>query len=182
MRIADLSIKNYRGVREGYLRFKPHVVLVGGNNTGKTTVIEALTLLLGRDRLIRDLTEHDFFGSDPQPADRIQLVATIIGFEGDDPSDYPAWFRDGRAVPKWWDDVEGTVNPARTDTGWKLCCQIGVQAYFDRPSLTVEIVRYFHDHDGVIDPFDDDSPVGVPPKLVQQFGFWVLPRFHGRFD
>ncbi len=174
MRVADLSIRNYRGIREGYLRFKPHVVLVGANNTGKTTVIEALTLLLGRDRLIRDLTEHDFFGSDPQPADRIQLVATITGFEGDDPSDHPDWFRDGRAVPKWWDDAEGAVHPARTDANWKLCCQIGVQAYFDRPSLTVEVVRYFHDHDGVMDPFDDDSPIGVPPKLVQQFGFFLV--------
>lgn len=174
MRVADLSIKNYRGVREGHLRFKSHVVLVGGNNTGKTTVIEALTLLLGRDRLIRDLTEHDFFGSDPQPADRMHLVATITDFDGDDPNAYPDWFRDGRAVPKWWDETTGVVNPAQTDASWRLCCQIGVQAYFDRPSLTVEVVRYFHDHDGAIDPFDDDSPVGVPPKLIQQFGFFLV--------
>lgn len=174
MRVADLSIKNYRGVREGHLRFKSHVVLVGGNNTGKTTVIEALTLLLGRDRLIRDLTEHDFFGSDPQPADRMHLVATITDFDGDDPNAHPDWFRDGRAVPKWWDETTGVVNPAQTDASWRLCCQIGVQAYFDRPSLTVEVVRYFHDHDGAIDPFDDDSPVGVPPKLIQQFGFFLV--------
>lgn len=174
MRVADLSIRNYRGVREGHLRFKSHVVLVGGNNTGKTTVIEALTLLLGRDRLIRDLTEHDFFGSDPQPADRMHLVATITDFDGDDPNAHPDWFRDGRAVPKWWDETTGVVNPAQTDASWRLCCQIGVQAYFDRPSLTVEVARYFHDHDGAIDPFDDDSPVGVPPKLIQQFGFFLV--------
>jgi putative ATP-dependent endonuclease of OLD family len=174
MRVADLSIKNYRGVREGHLRFKSHVVLVGGNNTGKTTVIEALTLLLGRDRLIRDLTEHDFFGSDPQPADRMHLVATITDFDGDDPNAHPDWFRDGRAVPKWWDETTGVVNPAHTDASWRLCCQIGVQAYFDRPSLIVEVVRYFHDHDEAIDPFDDDSPVGVPPKLIQQFGFFLV--------
>lgn len=174
MRVADLSIKNYRGVREGHLRFKSHVVLVGGNNTGKTTVIEALTLLLGRDRLIRDLTEHDFFGSDPQPADRMRLVATITDFDGDDPNAHPDWFRDGRAVPKWLDETTGVVNAAHTDASWRLCCQIGVQAYFDRPSLTVEIVRYFHDHDEAIDPFDNDSPVGVPPKLIQQFGFFLV--------
>jgi hypothetical protein len=40
-------------------------MLRGGNNSGKSTVVEALTLLFGRDRLIRDLTEHDFYGSDP---------------------------------------------------------------------------------------------------------------------
>ncbi len=174
MRVADLSIKNYRGVRNGHLRFKSHVVLVGGNNTGKTTVIEALTLLLGRDRLIRDLTEHDFFGSDPQPADRMHLVATITDFDGEDPNAHPDWFRDGRAVPKWWDEKTGMVNATQTNASWRLCCQIGVQAYFDRPSLTVEVVRYFHDHDELIDPFDEDTPVGVPPKLIQQFGFFLV--------
>lgn len=174
MRVADLSIKNYRGVREGYLRFSSHVVLVGSNNTGKSTVIEALTLLLGRDRLIRDLTEHDFFGSDPKPSDRLQLVATITGFEGNNPDAHPDWFRDGRAVPKWWDEATGSVSATRLDASWPLCCQIGFQAYFDRHSLTVEVVRYFHDHDGPIDPFDDDSPVGVPPRLIQHFGFFLV--------
>lgn len=174
MRVSDLSIHNFRGVSEGHLRFSKHVVLVGGNNTGKTTVIEALTLLLGRDRLIRDLTEHDFFGSDPQPDDRIKLIATITGFDGNDPNQHPEWFRDGRAVPKWLDEATGTVHPLPTETAKHLCCQIAVQAYFDQLSLTVEIVRYFHDHDGAIDPFDEDSPVAVPNRLIQQFGFFLV--------
>ncbi|MGB3873401.1 MAG: AAA family ATPase [Stenotrophomonas sp.] len=174
MRVADLSIHKFRGVSDGYLRFNKHVVLVGSNNTGKTTVIEALTLLLGRDRLIRDLTEHDFFGSDPMPDDRIKLIATITGFDGDDPSQHSEWFRDGRAVPKWLDETTGTVNPLPTETATHLCCQIGVQAYFDRLSLTVEVVRYFHDHDGEIDPFDEDSPIAVPSRLIQQFGFFLV--------
>jgi putative ATP-dependent endonuclease of OLD family len=174
MRVADLAIHNFRGVSEGYLRFNKHVVLVGSNNTGKTTVIEALTLLLGRDRLIRDLTEHDFFGSDPMPDDRIKLIATITGFEGDDPNQHSEWFRDGRAVPKWLDETTGTVNPLPTETATRLCCQLGVQAYFDRLSLTVEVVRYFHDHDREIDPFDGDSPVAVPSRLIQQFGFFLV--------
>ncbi|WP_423156367.1 ATP-dependent nuclease [Stenotrophomonas maltophilia] len=174
MRVADLSIHNFRGVSEGHLRFSKHVVLVGGNNTGKTTVIEALTLLLGRDRLIRDLTEHDFFGSDPQPDDRIKLIATITGFDGNDPNQHPEWFRDGRAVPKWLDEATGTVHPLPTETAKHLCCQIAVQAYFDQLSLTVEVVRYFHDQDGAIDPFDEDSPVAVPNRLIQQFGFFLV--------
>jgi len=174
MRVADLSIHNFRGVSEGHLRFSKHVVLVGGNNTGKTTVIEALTLLLGRDRLIRDLTEHDFFGSDPQPDDRIKLIATITGFDGNDPNQHPEWFRDGRAVPKWLDEATGTVHPLPTETAKHLCCQIAVQAYFDQLSLTVEVVRYFHDHEGAIDPFDEDSPVAVPNRLIQQFGFFLV--------
>jgi putative ATP-dependent endonuclease of OLD family len=98
MQIADLRIENFRGIRTGRIRFGPHTVFIGPNNCGKTTVIEALALLFGRDRMIRALTERDFFGSDPQPADRIRLVATIIGFDGDEPADRTDWFRDDRSV------------------------------------------------------------------------------------
>src|SRR2546428_10291896 len=104
MRIADLRIENFRGVRLGGVRFKQHTIIAGPNNAGKTTIIEALALLFGRDRLIRELTEHDFTGSDPNPADRIKLVATVTDFDGDNPDAHLDWFRDGRAVPKWLDN------------------------------------------------------------------------------
>lgn len=100
MKIATLTIANFRGIREGFVRFGAHPVLVGSNNTEKTTLIEALALLIGKDRLTKELTEHDFFGSSPQPADRIKLVATITGFDGNDPDDHFDWFREGRAIPK----------------------------------------------------------------------------------
>lgn len=174
MRVANLKIENFRGIRDGFVRFKKHPVLVGGNNAGKTTLIEALTLLLGRDRLIRDLTEHDFYGSNPQPIDRIGLVATITDFPGDDPDESGDWFRDGRAIPKWLDEAADVVHPLRSNPEWRLCCQIAVQAYFDRDSLTVETVRYFYDHDHPIDPFAEDAPVGVPSKLIQQLGFYLV--------
>lgn len=45
-----------------------HAVLVGPNNSGKTTIVEALALLFGRNRLVRRLTEHDFHGSAPDEA------------------------------------------------------------------------------------------------------------------
>ena len=174
MRVAILVLENFRGIRTGVVRFKQHTVLVGANNTGKSTIIEALTLLLGRDRLIRELTEHDFCGSNPQPAERLKLVATIAGFEGDDPDKHPEWFRDGRAVPKWLDEKTGVVHPARKSEEWVLCCQIAAQAYFDSESLSVEFIRYFHDDDNPIDPFDADSPVQVPGRLIQQFGFFLV--------
>ena len=174
MRVASLKIENFRGIQDGVVHFKKHPVLIGDNNAGKTTLIEALALLLGRDRLIRELTEHDFYGSNPQPADRIRLVATITDFPGDDPDQSGDWFRDGRAIPKWLDEATGVVHPLRSNAAWKLCCQIAAQAYFDRDSLTVEMVRYFHDDDNPIDPFADDAPVGVPPKLIQQLGFFLV--------
>lgn len=174
MRIATLKIKNFRGIKEGFVQFRQHTVIVGSNNCGKSTLIEALTLLFGRDRLIRELTEHDFYGSDPQPADRIEIIGTITGFLDDDPERNPDWFRDDRAVPKWFDETTGTVHPLRASAAWKLCCQIGCQAFFDRDTLAVEMVRYFHDHDVAIDPFVDDMPVPVPGRLIQQLGLFVV--------
>lgn len=174
MRVATLKIENFRGVRTGFVRFGKHPVLVGDNNTGKTTIIEALTLLLGRDRLVRELTEHDFYGSCPQPADRIKLVATICDFPNDDPEQSSQWFREGRAVVKWLDETTGVVQPLRDNQAWKLCCQIAVQARFDHESLAVEMLRYFHDHDEPVDPFAEDTPAVIPGKLIQELSFYLV--------
>ena len=174
MRVATLKIENFRGIRSGFVRFGKHPVLVGDNNTGKTTLIEALSLLLGRDRLVRELTEHDFYGSSPQAIDRIKLVATITSFPNDDPDNSTQWFREGRAIVKWLDEATGSVHPMREDQGWKLCCQIAVQARFDRESLAVEMHRYFHDHDDPVDPFADDAPATVPGKLIQELSFYLI--------
>jgi len=174
VRVDSLKLENFRGIREGSIRFKKHTVLIGDNNVGKTTVIEALTLLLGRDRLIRELTEHDFYGSNPQPNDRIKLIATIVDFAGDDPERNSNWFREGRAVVKWLDDATGAIHNLRENQQWKLCCQIALQARFDHDSLAVETIRYFHDHDEPFDPFADESPAAIPIGLVQQFGYYLV--------
>lgn len=174
MKVSSLKIENFRGIRSGFVRFGIHPVLVGDNNTGKTTIIEALSLLLGRDRLVRELTEHDFYGSNPQPIDRIKLLVTITGFENNDPDLNGHWFRDGRAVVKWVDESTGTVHSLRDDPNWLLCCQIAVQARFDRESLTVEMIRYFHDHDEHTDPFSDELPAVVPGKLIQELGYYLV--------
>lgn len=174
MRVASLKIENFRGIRSGFVRFGNHLVLIGDNNTGKTTLIEALTLVLGRDRLVRELTEHDFYGSCPAPIDRIKLIATITDFQADDPEQNSNWFRDGRAVVKWLDEATGQVHALRENPTWKLSCQIAVQARFDRESLAVEMVRHFHDHDQPFDPFADESPAIVPGKLIQELGFYLV--------
>lgn len=175
MQIVDLRIENFRGVRSGSVRFDQHSVLVGPNNCGKTTIIEALALLFGRDRMVRTLTEHDFFGGDPRPADRIRLVATVIGFDGDNIADFPDWFRDDRAVPKWWNAATGILTPTRTDASCRLACQIGFCAHFNRAELEVETVRYFHDDDAVGDLFVDEPSIGVPNRLIRDIGFFLVP-------
>ena len=62
MKLARLRIQNFRGIKEATLFFPDHVVLVGDNNVGKSTVFEAIDLALGPDRLSRHpkIDEHDF--------------------------------------------------------------------------------------------------------------------------
>jgi putative ATP-dependent endonuclease of OLD family len=176
IRISELRIENFRGVKSGVISFGQHTVLVGPNNCGKTTIIEALALLFGRDRLIRSLTEHDFFGGDPQASSRFRLIATLTGFSGNDPNEYGDWFRADRGVPKWQDTKSGKLYARQSKPEWILACQIGFSARFDRPSLEVDTCRYFHDDDALVDVFEDPSLCQlVPAQLLRDIGFFMVP-------
>ncbi|MBX5237623.1 ATP-dependent endonuclease [Rhizobium sp. NLR22b] len=62
MRIARVKISNFRGIKTAELLLPAHAVLIGDNNVGKSTVLEAIDLCLGPDRLNRlpPIDEHDF--------------------------------------------------------------------------------------------------------------------------
>ena len=174
MHIELLSIRNFRGIKTGVVRFCPHTVLIGPSNCGKTTILEALALVLGRERLVSTLTEHDFFGSDPQPRDRIRIVATVAGFDPEEPSMHQDWFRDGRGVPGWLEANSGRMNPEPKGGHESLACQIAFAARFDRESLEVETARYFCD-DEETDVFEQEDFVRVPQKLIRDLGFFLIP-------
>ena len=174
MKLLALSIRGFRGVQRADLGFGQHDVLVGPNGAGKSTIIDALSLVFGRTRLVRDLTEHDFYGSRPEATSRIRIVATLA-FDGDDPEGNDTWFREGRAVPKWWNSSTGQLEPEPHDHAETLCAQIAFAARFDLEDLMVESIRYFHDDDEVEDPFLDDAVQLFPTRLFDDIGYYVLP-------
>lgn len=63
MKVSHLNIKNFRGIKSANLFLSEGQVFIGDNNTGKTTLLEAIDLALGPDRLNRfpPVDEHDFF-------------------------------------------------------------------------------------------------------------------------
>jgi putative ATP-dependent endonuclease of the OLD family len=63
VKIFSLAIQNFRGIRSTKLVLPDHAVLIGDNNTGKSSVFEAIDLALGPDRLSRrpPVDEHDFY-------------------------------------------------------------------------------------------------------------------------
>jgi putative ATP-dependent endonuclease of OLD family len=65
MKVRQVEIQNFRGIRSGKVSFADNTLLVGGNNAGKSTVCEALDLVLGPERLNRRpvVDEHDFHRS-----------------------------------------------------------------------------------------------------------------------
>ena len=78
MRVAKLRIERFRGIRSGEFVLHQKTAIVGSNGCGKSTIVDALSLVLGKPRMVRNLTEHDFTGSCPTPSDRFTIVATII--------------------------------------------------------------------------------------------------------
>lgn len=66
MQVRRITINNFRGIKTGQVLLEGHTLLVGGNSIGKTTVCEALDLVLGPERLFRRpvIDEYDFFAAD----------------------------------------------------------------------------------------------------------------------
>lgn len=175
MKLLALTINGFRGIQQATIRFGDHDVLVGPNGAGKSTIIDALSLVFGRTRMVRELTEHDFYRSHPEATSRIRIVATLAGFDSNDPERNDSWFREGRAVPKWWNSVAGKIEPESGPGAETLCTQIAFAARFDLEDLAVESLRYFHDDEEVEDPFLDDAVQKVPIRLFDDIGYYVLP-------
>lgn len=175
MRVLGIRIEGFRGIQNAEMAFGEHAALVGPNGSGKSTILDALSLTFGRTQLVRELTEHDFFGSTPAEATRFRLVATVGGFSTEEPDDHHEWFRDGRGVPKWWNAKTRKAEPQPSADATTLCVQIGFAARFDHDDLAVDQLRYFHDDDDVLDPFDDDAVNVFPNRLLSEIGFFVLP-------
>jgi putative ATP-dependent endonuclease of the OLD family len=178
MYVCHLSISGFRGIRSAEIVFGPHSVLLGANNVGKSAIVDALGLVLGRDKLVRTLGDYDFFGGLPTPTSRIRIVATVTGFVPDDPDKQFEWFnaKDG-AVALWWDGTKVHHVPDRPkDT--QVCAQIAFVARFDEEELEVETIRYFLDGDG--DPFEQDVTT-VKQNHLKAAGFFLLPS-HRTWD
>lgn len=174
MNIARIRITGFRGIQTADLRFGAQAVLIGPNGCGKSTIVDAMSLVLGRTKMVRALTEHDFSGSNPAATARIAIIATVTGFPSDLAEDNDEWFQHGRGVPKWL-DAEGNEFP-ESAPGRRLSVNVGFAARFDHEDLEVVTVRYFHDDDDTTDPFaDEGGVVPVPPRLLNELGYFVLP-------
>jgi putative ATP-dependent endonuclease of the OLD family len=145
MKITRLLIKNFRGVRVASLLFPNHTVLIGDNNTGKSTVLEALDLVMGPDRLSRPspVDEHDFYlgaylnddeGADAELQPRIIVEATVTGLSEEQRTHFNAHI-------EWWDTAKNSLYVEPDAAGLDTAPTI--------PALRVTFI-------GRYDPLEDD--------------------------
>jgi putative ATP-dependent endonuclease of OLD family len=105
MKLERLKIKNFRGIKNAEIFLNGHTVIVGDNNVGKSTIIEAIDLVLGPDRLSRYpiIDEHDFYAGDYIGSEdckiQIEVEAIIIDLNEEQ-------LRHFRNNIEWW-DIEG---------------------------------------------------------------------------
>ncbi len=102
MKLVNIKIENFRGIKHCNLNLPDQVVLVGDNNSGKSTILEAIDLVLGPDRLSKRpvIDEHDFFagqylnnGNNPI---KIDIEVIITGLEKEQLTHF-------RNNIEWWD-------------------------------------------------------------------------------
>jgi putative ATP-dependent endonuclease of OLD family len=91
MKVVRLSITNFRGIKAAVLDLDGHTLFVGPNNVGKSTICEALDLVLGPDRVNRvaPIDEFDFYNAhylqraedDPESACPVPLRIEVVLIE-----------------------------------------------------------------------------------------------------
>ncbi len=124
MKLKEIKIENFRGIRSILLPLDDLTVLIGENNTGKSTVLEAIRLMLTRSFGVRRdarFTEYDFHLKDaaaaPQTAAPISITLHFAEEQHDEWPEAiiqqmdPASQLDAKGLYHIWLRAEGTFNP-----------------------------------------------------------------------
>ncbi|MFY2764877.1 ATP-dependent nuclease [Arenimonas sp. MALMAid1274] len=102
MKIVEVRIANFRGIAQGTVHFDGHSVLVGDNNAGKSTLLEAIDLVLGPERLSRRpvVDEHDFYAGQYLSAEELPIPLSVEVIVADLNDEQLRHFREHL---EWWD-------------------------------------------------------------------------------
>jgi putative ATP-dependent endonuclease of OLD family len=175
MKVLRLTIEHFRGINKAAFHFDGHALLIGMNNVGKSTVCEALDLVLGPDRLNKfpPVEEFDFYnaeylGDDGETAipARIEVVLTELTREIElaCPTHTEFWHVAERRLLG-----EGEADLANSPDVIQ-CLRLETVARYDKEEDEFEAKTYFcHGTNNI-----DDSPEQVRKKTKRLFGFLYL--------
>lgn len=175
MRVSRLSVENFRGIKKAELHFSGHALLIGGNNVGKSTVCEALDLVLGPDRLNRtppveefDFRNAGYLDADGETVIPIRIEAILVDLTDDIKTLCAAnlefWHKTERRLLG-----EGEI-AAADDPNVELCLRL------------ITLARYDIDEDQFVartiyGRSDDDvegEPKAIPVRVKRAIGFLYL--------
>lgn len=164
MRIRRVVIQNFRGVSSAVIDFAGHTLLVGDNNSGKSTVCEALDLALGTERLFRRpiVDEHDFHNGlylrDGKPV-IIRIEVILLGLPEDTLRKLFSKTRPWSESKGGFVDVEG-VQPSDLDgADVERALPIVFMAWYDRKLDDFDARTYFS-HPPTAKPEDEAERPG----------------------
>jgi len=174
MKVARLTVQNFRSINRAEFHFAGHTLLIGRNNVGKSTVCEALELALGPERLRRipPVDEYDFHNANYLDEDgaavpiKIEVVLTDLS---------PEILRVCANNLEHWkkDDLRlldrGEIGLVDAD-GVQPCLRLLTIATYDPDEDSFE-AKTFYAH-------SPDTPEGelkaLPYKVKRAFGFIYL--------
>ncbi|MAZ91988.1 MAG: ATP-dependent endonuclease [Maricaulis sp.] len=157
MRVSKIDIRKFRGIENSTIVLPKHAVLIGDNNTGKTTILEALDLALGPDRLNRfpPIDEHDFYQG--------QYLAKVS--KGDSEAE---------------GDQDEASDAGDVELGEAPCIVIEVAIAELSEDQKARFGDYVEFWDAKADKFyDDPNPDGVDPDHITEA---LRVTFHGWYD
>lgn len=128
MRLKSARIQGYRGIREAYVEFDDLTVLLGENDSGKSSLLNALDACLGREAPPGGFrfatTDLHLPLSSQQPTEGLRLVLEFDGdapvrltVEADPPDLVPRWSLGGSRDPEDLERLRRAVPLVRVRSG-----------------------------------------------------------------
>ena len=181
MKVVKLTISNFRGIKNTEILFDGHTLFVGANNVGKSTLCEALDLVLSPDRLSRTppIDEFDFHNA------HYWTEATADGMRGTvvplrievvlvDPS-ASVMAKCGGHLEFWHTEERRLIAEGEADL---------VKEHVSAPCLRLETIgRYDEEEDEFVantyfvhspDAIEGEEKKIVPRPIKREFGFLYL--------
>lgn len=180
MKVVRLHVENFRGIKTAILMFDGHTLIVGPNNVGKSTVCEALDLVLGPDRISRfpPVEEFDFHnaaylkaaedeGGEPTPVPiRIEVVLIDLSPEVEN--------RCGQHLEFWHTTERRLLQPgeaqAANPPAVVACLRLETHGAYNPAEDEFEAQTYYS-HSPTADPGELDR---VHKEIKRLFGFLYL--------